>query len=330
MKKIYLSLLLFYVGTAQAQVGENVYPFLNLPVSARQAALGGDAISIMDKDVNFAAVNPALLNPDMHQQVSVNAASYLAGSTYGTLNYGHVFENGHMITANARYMDYGKIPRTDEAGFQNGEFGAFDAAIGAGYAYHFEKEWTIGAGVQVINSKIDNYTSMAVAGTIGVTYHLDKTNETLALAARNFGYQFKTFDGTRENLPFRIDLGYTKILKKFPAALTITAHDLQQFNISSELDLNGQEVGFTRKIMDHFSFGAELFPESSFRIRLGYNVKRGSELAVLDQRSFAGLSAGFGIRFNAFVIDYSHIRYHSASNVNMLGISIDLSGNRFD
>jgi hypothetical protein len=34
--------------------------FLNVPISARQAVLGGDAVSVRDYDVNFAAINPAL------------------------------------------------------------------------------------------------------------------------------------------------------------------------------------------------------------------------------------------------------------------------------
>jgi hypothetical protein len=329
LKKIFISALVLAVFTVKAQTGENVYPFMNIPVSARQAALGGDAVSVRDYDVNFAAVNPALLNAEMHKKISVNAATYLAGSKYGTINYGHAFEKGHLITANVRYMDYGRMPRTDEAGFENGEFGAYDAAIGGGYAYQFEDEWTIGAQVNLINAKIDSYTSMAVAGNFGVSYHFKKTNETIGLVARNFGYQFKSFNGERENLPFRVDLGYTKVLKNFPAAVTVTAHDLQQLDISSDYDSNGQEVKLTRKVLDHFSFGAEIFPESVFNIRLGYNVKRGNELAVVDQRSFAGLSAGFGVKFNAIRIDYSHVRYHNAGNMNMLGISLDMTGNRY-
>lgn len=329
MKKLFVSACFFSAVLSFAQEGENVFPFMNLPVSARQAALGGDAVSVRDHDVSFAAVNPALLNIEMDNHISLNIATYLAGSKFGTLNYGKAFENGHLIMANARYMDYGKMPRTDEAGFEMGEFGAMDAAVGAGYAYQFEDEWTVGANVNFITAKIDNYTSMAVAGNVGVAYHFKKTNETIGLAIRNFGYQFKTFNGYRETLPFRIDLGYTVHLKKFPAAITLTAHDLQKFNISSEYNNNGQEIKTTRKIADHFSFGAEIFPEKSFNLRIGYNIKRGNELSVVDQRSFAGLSAGFGVKLGDFRIDYTHARYHNSGNLNMLGISVDMSGNRY-
>ena len=329
VRKIILSFCVLSGILGFAQTGTNVYPFMNIPVSARQAALGGDAVSVRDSDVNFAAVNPALLNIDMHNQVAINGAMYLAGSTYGTANYARDLQEGHLITVNARFMDYGKMPRTDEAGTVNGEFGAMDASIGAGYAYQFEDEWAIGANVNFITSSIDTYSSMAVAGNFGVSYHFKKTNETIGLVARNFGYQIKPFNGYRERLPFRVDLGYTKILKKFPAAITITAHDLQQFDISSSYNVNGQPVKFPRKIMDHFSFGAEIFPEKAFNIRLGYNVKRGNELAVLDQRSFAGVSAGFGLKFNKIKFDFAHVRYHNSANMNMIGIAVDFSGNRY-
>ncbi|WP_300674052.1 type IX secretion system protein PorQ [Soonwooa sp.] len=331
LKKISILSLAICSSLVYAQLGTNVYPFLDIPVSPRQSALGGDAVSIRDYDVNMTAANPSLMNIEMDNMVSVNYASYLADSKIGTISYVKDLEQGHLISINARYMDYGKMPRTDESANILGEFSAMDASIGAGYAYQLEDDWTIGGNVNFVTSKIDNYSSMAVSANAGVTYHNERNKETLSLVARNFGYQFKPFNGVREDLPFRIDLGYTKILEQFPAAITVTLHDLQKFDISQETNINGQPVNFGRKVMDHLSFGVELFPEQAFNIRFGYNVKRGNEMAVLDQRNFSGVSAGFGVKISYFKFDYSHARYHNASNVNMFGLSIDLielSGNR--
>ncbi len=211
-KKSLLSIVLLSLGLfSQAQTGENVYTFLNIPVSARQAALGGDAISVRDYDVSMVTVNPALMNLEMDNRVSVNYASYLADSKIGTLSYVKDLTQGHLIGFSARYMDYGDMPRTDEAASINGDFSASDVALGINYAYQFEDNWTIGATTQFISSKIDSYTSMAISGSAGVTYHINQNKETISLVARNFGYQFKTFNGERELLPFRVDLGYTKI-----------------------------------------------------------------------------------------------------------------------
>lgn len=331
MRKHIIAILFVCPALFLAQNGRNIYPFLNVPVSARQAALGGDVISLRDYDVAQAADNPSLMNVDMDNRVSINYASYLAGTDFGTASYVRDLQYGHLLNIHAKYFNYGKMPRTDEYGEVNGEFKAADAAIGIGYAYQFEDVWTIGGSVDFVSSKIDNYTSMAVAGTGAVTYHVEKDKETLSLVARNFGYQFKTYNGTRERLPFRIDLGYTKVLESFPVALSVTAHDLQKFNISSEYTADGKKVSTARKIADHFSAGAEFFPGQGFNFRLGYNLKRGNELAVTDQRSFAGLSAGFGIKISSFRFDYTHARYHNSSNLNMFGLMMDLTeltGNR--
>ena len=331
MKKFSVFSFLFVSLLSYSQDGTTVYNFLNLPVSARQAALGGDAISVRDGDVSFSGINPALMNVEQDKMLSINYASYLADSKYGTLSYVKDLENGHLFGVNAKYMDYGKMPRTDEAANISGDFSAIDAAFGLGYAYQFEDEWTIGANANFVTSKIDTYTSMAVVANAGVTYHFRKTDETLSLVVRNFGYQIRPYNGVREKLPVRVDLGYTRIMDGFPLAFTITAHDLQQFNISQDYNNNGQEIGKFRKIFDHLSLGAELFPRQSFNLRFGYNVKRGNELAVVDQRSFAGLSAGFGVKISYFKFDYAHVRYHNSSNMNMFGISMDLielGGNR--
>lgn len=324
MRKITAFCSILLTGFLLGQEGTNVYPFLNIPASARQAALGGDAVSVRDFDVSFAAVNPGLMNLDQSDRVAVNYSSYLADAHYGTISYVKDLNYGHLLGFNARYMDYGSMPRTDESAEINGEFGASDASLGLSYAYQFHENFTIAGGANFVTSKIDHYTSMAVVGTAGVTYHNDRTRETLAVVFRNFGYQFKSFNGLRENVAFRVDLGYTKVLDEFPLAFTITAHDLQKVNISQEINNNGQEISLGRKLTDHLSLGVELFPEQPFNIRLGYNVKRGNELAVLDQRSFAGLSAGFGIKISSFRFDYAHVRYHNASNTNMFGVSIDL------
>ena len=324
MKKLLTIAIVYFSCYAHAQTGTTVYNFLNVPVSARQAALGGDAISVRDFDVNFTAVNPALMNLDMDNRIGINYSSYLADSKLGSINYVKDLSEGHFLSVNARVLDYGKMPRTDENGQVNGEFSAMDASIGLGYAFQFEEDFTIGANVNYITSKIDNYSSAAISANAGVTYHNEETKETVALVFRNFGYQFQPYNGVREKMPFRADIGYTRIMPNFPLAYTITFHDLQQFNISQNYDINGQEVGFGRKLLDHFSGGIELFPEQAFNLRLGYNVKRGNELAVLDQRSFAGLSFGVGIKISSFRFDYSHVRYHNASNVNQIGIMLDL------
>ena len=70
--------------------------------------------------------------------------------------------------------------------------------------------------------------------------------------------------------------------------------------------------------------GIELFPESGFNIRLGYNLRRGEELRILERRAFAGLSAGFSLRLNRMRFSYSYVKYSTAASTSNLGLNINL------
>lgn len=305
-----------------AQSGERIYSFLNLPASARQAALGGE--TLMLDDPGLSAINPAVMVLEMDGKIAADYAFYLAGTGMGQVSYTKDLEYGHLISVFARYMDYGNIPRTDESGEVSGDFKPLDATAGFAYAYQFDPYFNIGGNIALITSKIDTYNSSAVAATAAMSYIDDESGNYIALTARNFGYQLKTYNGTRERLPFRVDLSYSKKLENFPATLHVTAHNLQQLNISEEVSNNGQPVNWSRKVADHFAFGAELFPDKAFNFRLGYHLRRGNELSVFEQRSFSGLTFGFGLRVSYFRFDFAHARYSNASNVNQIGIVLDL------
>ena len=72
--------------------------------------------------MNFAAINPALDESDMDNRIGINYGSYIAGSNLGSINYVKDLTAGHFISVNARVLDFGKTPRTDEFGNVNGEF----------------------------------------------------------------------------------------------------------------------------------------------------------------------------------------------------------------
>ena len=80
--KIFISVNTF------AQIGGgNIYEFLNLPNSARVAALGGKLISIKDNDLNLSFNNPSLLNSSMEKQLVLNYVNYFSDINYGYVSY---------------------------------------------------------------------------------------------------------------------------------------------------------------------------------------------------------------------------------------------------
>jgi hypothetical protein len=109
---------------------------------------------------------------------------------------------------------------------------------------------------------------------------------------------------------------------------------MQQWKIAfanparAETDLEGattpEKISFIDHAFRHMIAGIELFPESGFNIRLGYNFRRGEELRIVEKRSFAGLSAGFGIKLNKFRLSYSYSKYSAAASSNFFGLNLDL------
>ncbi|HSY60581.1 MAG TPA: hypothetical protein VK796_01845, partial [Cytophaga sp.] len=81
---IYLILLLPFTSLAQLG-GRTGYSFLEVPVAARQAAVGGYNVSIRDKDVAMGYSNPALLNDTVHKTVSFTYQPFFADIKKTTL-----------------------------------------------------------------------------------------------------------------------------------------------------------------------------------------------------------------------------------------------------
>jgi len=321
----------------QAQVGgEATYQFLNLVSSPRQAALGGKVLTNVDYDVTQALFNPATINVDMDNQLALNYTSYLGGISYGSAAYAYTVDRRtQTFHAGITYVNYGSFDGYDEAGNSTGIFSGNETALSFGYALQIGySDFYFGANTKLITSKLEQYNSFGVATDLGLLYINEDLDFHAALAIRNFGTQITTYAGLQEKLPFEVDLGMSQRLENVPIRWHITLENLQEWPITrpnparSTSDLSGnqtdEKIGFLGQVMRHSIFGAEIFPEGGFNIRLGYNFRRAEELRIVDQRNFSGLSAGFSIKMNKMRFSYTHAKYTSAANSNFFGLQIDL------
>lgn len=336
-KKMFIVFLLLFCAEGFSQIGgKYVYQFLNLMTSPRQAALGGKAVTIHDYDVNQGFFNPATINPEMDNHLSVNYGSYFGEVTYGTAAYAYTYDR-HVQTfhAGVNYVNYGNFEGYDENGQKTADFTGSEIALSLGYAYNVP--WTdifIGANLKLISSTLESYNSFGAAMDLGALYVDDYNDINIGLAIRNVGVQIKPYQDTNEKLPMEIVAGISQELENVPIRWHLTFENLQQWNIAfsnpnrAESSLDGgskeEKVGFLNNALRHVIVGAELFPEKSFSIRLGYNFRRAEELRIVEQRNFSGLSAGFGLRFNKIRFDYSYSRYTAAASTSLFGLMINL------
>lgn len=335
-KLVFLFTFLLSASVFSQIGGQAVYQFLNLAQSPRQAALGGKTVTVVDYDVNQAFYNPATINADMHNRLSVNYGSYFGEVSYGTAAYAYTYDR-HLQTFHAgiSYINYGSFEGRDELGNLTSDFTGSEAALSFGYAYNLP--WTdmyIGANAKLISSTLESYNSWGAAVDLGFLY-VDYDNDiNYGLSVRNLGFQLKPYENTNEKLPLAIDAGISQLMENVPIRWHVTFENLQQWNIAfsnpnrAQSNLDGtateEKVSFFNNALRHIILGAELFPQKGFNIRLGYNFRRSEELRILEQRHFSGISVGVGIRFGKIKFDYSYSRYTVAANTSLFGLMIDL------
>lgn len=335
-KQILLAFLLSNLFGFSQVGGQSVYQFLNMMTSPRQAALGGKVITIYDYDVNQAIFNPATINPDMDNQLSANYGNYFGEISYGTGAYAYTWDRRvQTFHVGVSYVNYGTFDGYDEFGNQTGDFTGSEGALSLGYAYNIP--WSniyVGANLKLISSTLESYHSLGMALDLGAIYIDERNDINIALAIRNAGTQITTYAGTNEKLPLEIIAGISQELDHVPIRWHLTLENLQQWNVAftnpvhAEQGLDGstnsKKPSFINNALRHVIVGAELFPQKSFNIRVGYNFRRSQELILEDQRTFAGLSAGVGIKMGNLRFNYSYSRFTSAGSTNLFGLMINL------
>lgn len=339
MTQKFLCFFIFLFGfAAYSQIGgKSVYQFLNLVTSPRQAALGGKTITIYDYDVNQAQFNPATINPEMDNRLSINYGSYFGEVTYGTASYAYTYDR-HIQTfqAGVNYVNYGEFDGYDENGMETAGFTGSEIALSFGYSYNVPyTDFHFGASGKLISSSLETYQSFGGAIDLGALY-IDEDNDiNYALVIRNIGTQFTTYAGEREKLPLEIMAGISQEVENVPIRWHLTLENLQQWNLAfsnparAENNIDGgstpEKTSFFNNALRHVVIGAELFPKKSINLRVGYNFRRGEELRLIDQRNFSGISAGLGIKMGWLKFDYSYSRYTLAGNTSLFGLTINFA-----
>jgi len=332
-----LTIFIFITPILKAQVGGSAtYQFLNLGSSPRQVALGGKTITNFDYDPTQALFNPATINPAMDNQLSVNFNNYVSDISYGTASYAYLWDRRTQVFhTGVTYINYGTFAGYDALGQPTNSFSGGELAVSVGHAKNIPyTDWYLGANLKFISSTLEQYNSTGIALDVGLLYRNEQEGFNFGLVARNFGAQLDPYDITAEKLPFELIAGISQDLENIPVRWHLTLEHLENWRLAfanpnrDEIDLEGnatsENINFIDEIMRHMILGVELFPDKGFNLRLGYSFRRGEELRIVDQRSFAGLSAGFGIKLNKLRFSYAYSRFNSAAATSFFGLNMNL------
>ncbi len=317
--------------------GNNTFEFLNLPATARSAALGGNHISVLDNDINLSFQNPAVLNPEMKNSMSFNYAPYFADIHFGYAVYGFEVKKAGMLSAGMQFINYGDFDRTDETGNKTGTFSAAEYSFNIAWSKKLYEGIQAGVTLKTVYSKLESYNSTGVMADIGMHYQSPSNYFSAGLVIKNAGMQLSTYtDGNREPLPFEIQAGFSYLMPKAPFRLSMTLSHLEKWNLGfinpdeqGKVDpLTGDttilKVTFYEKVSRHLTPAAEILITKNFNLRLAYNFMRRRDLAFDSVKSISGLSFGIGFRVSRFHFSYALASYNAAGSSNHFSISTNL------
>ncbi|MFD3002550.1 type IX secretion system protein PorQ [Pontibacter toksunensis] len=333
LKPLLVTLLLSSSLMAQAQVGgQRGFSFLELPNSAKQAALGGVNVTAGAHDVNMVAANPALLNEEMDNQLSLSYVGYLADIRQSNAVYAFNTEKYGRWAAGVNYLNYGDFVQRDATGAAEGSFSVNEYNVNITHARQVEA-FTVGATAKIAVSSIAGNKAMGLLADAGVAFKHPEKDFTVGLAFKNVGYQVMAYDGgERQPMPFDAQLGVSYKPEHMPVRLSLTAHRLYQFDIvyldpnaPGQLDENGNEVKEEKKLGDkiarHFVAGAEFIFSKSFQVRAGYNHLRRRELRLDTRSGGAGFSLGAMLRVRTFELNYGSAFFHPSGATHYITVS---------
>lgn len=328
----------------QAQVGgRGTYDFLNIAVSPRIAALGGTAVPIDDDDIQLASFNPALINPEMHNNLSLSYVDYYADLGFSNVSYGRNIGALGSFVGNLHYYNYGTFDYADEAGNRSNTFRAADYALSLGWGRQLDSNFSIGANAKFIASQYESYNSFGLAVDVAGTY-LSKSGWLFSLTARNIGSELKSYlPGEASSVPFSMQFGVSKRLDHVPFRLMIVYDHLQKWDLTYDdpidlkgridpitgvkSELNGAEK-FADQLMRHFVIGGEFYIGKGLVLRGSYNYKRRQEMQIPDKLGMIGFAWGIGLKISKFQINYARTTFHVVGSPNFISISTDFDSFR--
>jgi hypothetical protein len=343
-------LVLFFISFIAQQAfaqlgGTSTYNFLKLSPSARITALGGNQIAVKDNDAFLGYVNPSLLNDEMDNFLSLTYTDYMADINVGFASFTKHFDSIGTFNAAVKYIDYGDFDQTDLSGVNIGSFTAGEYAYTIGYGRAIDSNYSVGVNVNAIYSSLYDYQSLGLSADAGITYYSAKRRLSLALLAKNMGGQLSTYVEERESekLPFELQLGFSKRLKRVPVRIGVIARNLQQWDlmydnpdeVTEEVSLfdnqdaeerdRERETGFFYNTLRHLLFNLEFLVTENVNIRVGYDYFHRRELRIDEKLGTVGLSWGFGIKVSKFHISYGRMAFHEVGATNTFSVSTRLS-----
>ena len=312
--------------------GTTAYNFLSVPSSSHVYGLGGHNLTIIDDDINLVEQNPALLGPEYDHQVGLNYMRYIGETNFAGLRYGQGVSEHGAVAVGIQYFGYGNIQGADVNGALTGKFSASDMAFSVTYSHDISEKFRGGITVKYLYSKYEDYTAGAVAADLGLNFYDPDHEFSASLVAKNLGGQVKKFNDFKDNLPWDIQVGFSKMLGMAPIRLHVTAYELARWSSPyyKIQDVNNpnsdliKKESFGSNLLRHLVFGVDILPSNNIYLGLGYNYRTRTDMATYKRDFMSGLSVAGGLKVKAFGIGAAYARPHTGASTFMFNLTTSI------
>ncbi|MBK6767349.1 MAG: PorV/PorQ family protein [bacterium] len=270
--------VLILTAASYAQTG---FTFLEIPVGARESALGGAGVALVTGPTS-AAHNPAALAPLRHTSFSVLTTRHFGDTraSFFSLNIRtkRLALAPHFWGTRVPDLEY----RTAPSQTPISEFDATYSAVGVASGWKLTNGLSAGVALRYLHSKINFESAEGWSSDAGVLYRSSVQPLSLGLAVNHFGAvnQYATEDVA------------------LPTTLRLGAAWEQTFG-SAGSGLVTAEGASVRDQTPHYSAGVEYKAPQFLALRAGY-------IAGLDTQ---GLSFGAGFFYKRLALDYAFLPY---------------------
>jgi hypothetical protein len=267
--------VLIMVPSLAVASGTTAADFLNINVSARQAAWGGAGLAL-DNSIAASYFNPAGLSMIDRPGINVMHNLWYQDISYEFLGAAMPIGSNSTFGIAAAYLHMGKIDIYDMLDQQSGTLSPYSMAGIISYGRRISESFGIGIGAKYITEKLADVQANGYAVDLGAQYYTG--GFTFGLAATNLGpkmkYEFESF-----SIPSAISIGGSYELSSFPLS----------FLMGVKAPISG-EVGF--------STGFEYKPAEFLALRSGYG-------GIGADNAANNLNFGAGFKFMGGTIDYA-------------------------
>lgn len=292
--KIYVIISLIISSTILSQDFKKTatagFTFLEIPVTARTAALGESSIALSDMNSQGIFTNPASVGfTELTHSFSASYSSWFADIKHYASSYSFKSDVG-IFVAGVVMLDYGSMPRTVAGGGQRvynviGSFNANSISLGLGYSKMLTDRFSFGLVAKYVEEKIDVYKANNLLLDGGVLYYTGLGSLRIAASLQNFGTNSK-FIADEFKMPIMLRLGAAaEILgqKDSDYRITLLAEALHPTDADERVNF-GTEISWNEIIILRAGYKF-FYDEETYSFGLGINP--GLSLPVSADFSFA-------------------------------------------